>query len=497
MSNYVIGIGGTGAKCVEAFVHMVAAGLVNPSDRAKDISVLLIDPDVANGSLERARSTLQKYREVRTVPSVGRIAFLRDGLEPVDRQKSQWAWSPFADEANPSFQRRFTYAGMGVLEAGLLDVLYTDAEKKASLRKGFLGRPSIGAAVMAEILDLDDPDLEEPWKGLSNRLKNDKDPKVFIVGSIFGGTGASGMPTVARLLADFMSTSEIRIGCALVLPYFSFPAPDAQQAQQVQARAEEFLLRSQAALSYYQSKLSEDRDIYDAVYLLGTDDLPQVENNSLGSKEQRNPPHYLELYAATAALHFFEQQLNDPVRTHIIRSPGVCLNWSQLPGGKVTEYSLANLARFSYAYLGYFYKELLNPAELQRKKAPWFGLFFKKERLSEIEVSLKKVRDYCELFLVWLKDTQSFSGNCQVDLFRTDTYRVEADSEGNKRVSILKDEYIRLYAVESSQSRLVPNTFLDIKVALDRLTPEQSVGASDVGCFIHALYKLCSPKKEL
>jgi hypothetical protein len=28
MSYYVIGIGGTGAKCVEAFIHLCAAGLM-------------------------------------------------------------------------------------------------------------------------------------------------------------------------------------------------------------------------------------------------------------------------------------------------------------------------------------------------------------------------------------------------------------------------------------------------------------------------------------
>ena len=46
--NFVLGIGGTGARCVEAFLQLCAAGLGPES-----VSVGLIDQDEANGNVSR------------------------------------------------------------------------------------------------------------------------------------------------------------------------------------------------------------------------------------------------------------------------------------------------------------------------------------------------------------------------------------------------------------------------------------------------------------
>ena len=56
--------------------------------------------------------------------------------------------------------------------------------------KGFRGHPSIGASIMAQTALGED----EPWKTFRALVKTDTDAKVFLAGSIFGGTGASGFP---------------------------------------------------------------------------------------------------------------------------------------------------------------------------------------------------------------------------------------------------------------------------------------------------------------
>ena len=49
---YVLGIGGTGAKCIQAAVHLHASGAYGKDVR---MGVLLVDADASNGNLQSAR----------------------------------------------------------------------------------------------------------------------------------------------------------------------------------------------------------------------------------------------------------------------------------------------------------------------------------------------------------------------------------------------------------------------------------------------------------
>lgn len=52
MSYYMIGIGGTGAKCLEAFIHLCGAGLLKDSQPVK---IVYVDADVSCGNLQRTQ----------------------------------------------------------------------------------------------------------------------------------------------------------------------------------------------------------------------------------------------------------------------------------------------------------------------------------------------------------------------------------------------------------------------------------------------------------
>ena len=58
-SLYVIGIGGTGAKCLESIIHLSSVGLFTD----QPIHLLFVDADETNGNLERARGSLRIYQE--------------------------------------------------------------------------------------------------------------------------------------------------------------------------------------------------------------------------------------------------------------------------------------------------------------------------------------------------------------------------------------------------------------------------------------------------
>ena len=62
MTNILIGIGGTGAKCVEAFIHMCAAG-IGPNDGS--VWLEMVDQDQSNGNLNRTSQAFSLYSDLR------------------------------------------------------------------------------------------------------------------------------------------------------------------------------------------------------------------------------------------------------------------------------------------------------------------------------------------------------------------------------------------------------------------------------------------------
>ncbi|MGY0035754.1 hypothetical protein [Pedobacter sp. NJ-S-72] len=69
--------------------------------------------------------------------------------------------------------------------------------------------------------------------------------RVFIFGSVFGGTGASSIPVIPQALQDFVKIrsngnasidfSKARFGSTLLTEYFTFNKPDAQQKSSKQS----------------------------------------------------------------------------------------------------------------------------------------------------------------------------------------------------------------------------------------------------------------------
>src|SRR5215213_3101115 len=92
MGYYAIGIGGTGAKCIESLIHLTAAGLIPGNEK---LYLLFVDPDKANGSLARAGELLKCYsdcRENRRADSY----FLKTEIEIAEPN----VWSPLGDGVN-------------------------------------------------------------------------------------------------------------------------------------------------------------------------------------------------------------------------------------------------------------------------------------------------------------------------------------------------------------------------------------------------------------
>ena len=414
MSVYIIGIGGTGARCIEAIIHAAATGLLE--DRT--INLLFVDADETNGNLDRAQRTLDLYQRCQALN-------LADEKIPWMKVKFEnfGLWSPFsAYSTNKNLGSFFEYNNLQAQDSalgGLFDVLYTGEERNATLDVGFRGRPAIGAAVMSQV-NLDALNAQ-PWGNLIGQLGNESgggssETKIFLCGSIFGGTGASGLPTIGRLLHNKLEQLEIRekveLGCLYVLPYFGFNAQPGEEEKKVYARSEQFLLNTEAALRYYGNQAGET---FNATYLLGNQNLSPVDF-SIGKNTQRNAPHFLELYAALALRDFVSQSKNQAGKVVLIsRKQQQKITWNDLPDHDEVKAKLVNATRFAYAWLGNIAPELADAKEMGvkefRKYASWFVKFFParggflgKSREQNINFNDAQQQDAIELVSEWCQD---------------------------------------------------------------------------------------------
>ena len=378
MSLYIIGVGGTGARCLESVIQIASAGLLS----GESINLLFIDADETNGNLERTQNSLATYQKGRTLLSDERISipWLQNDINSLK------LWSPLGQlSTNKNLGSVFSYNTMQQNSPGLrglFDVLYTKDERDVELDVGFLGRPAIGSAVMSQI-DLNRLD-EDPWRTLVRKIKteasNGEKPKIIFCGSIFGGTGAAGLPTIGRILSNKLQ-EELRdyvsIACIFILPYFSFDPPLEQKEDDIYARADSFLLNTEAALHYY---LTQAEQTFNTVYLIGNQVYSHV-NFSKGKQTQRNEANFIELLAGLAVRHYATQPeiQNGSVVLISRQSPGR-LTWDDLPDRSVVRIALVTTTRFAYVWLSNIAPDLLEANRVGikqfQKDAPWFTKFF-------------------------------------------------------------------------------------------------------------------------
>lgn len=326
--NYLIGIGGSGNKCVEAVLHLCAAGL-GPTTSA-DMWVGMVDADDDNGNVERSRRILNLYREIHD-----RLEGpLQSGLfkTRIRTAVDQPTWSPVPRGKNNLFEI-FDHNLLHNDTALLMDCLYQmQDEQKLPLHGGFRGRPAIGAAtVLAQTLS------ESPfWKDIDhaiNAASEGDEVRLFLIGSLFGGTGAAALPSLARKLRQQIGAShvdnKVKIGGALLLPYFRFSPPTT--GSKAAARSDAFLMQAQGALRYYHA-LFRDEPVFDSFFVVGWPELAVLPKTAPDSLEQCNPPLMPEMLAALAALRYFSYKTVPTAKMfHIGLQESGVFGWDDLP----------------------------------------------------------------------------------------------------------------------------------------------------------------------
>ncbi|MBC7473890.1 MAG: hypothetical protein H7263_06325 [Candidatus Sericytochromatia bacterium] len=405
MSLYVLGVGGTGARCIRALTYLCSAGFL----AGEKLNVYFVDADETNGNLNESIETVDKYIQIKkqlalSGSSLGNSEVF--GTNIINHK----VWSPFANYHNSvKLEDIFKYDLMSQPERELFEVLYPRKKRESTFENGFLGWPSVGSSIVAKEF--------ESFDKLFNAITSDTDAKVFLMGSIFGGTGASGIPTLVKLIKKAVGAGNNesisrKIGVLLMLPYFNFKDNESDDPS---AKSENFKLKTKMALEYYYNQ--KFYDLCDSIYTLSDNFLTKTsDETSKGGTSQKNAPHFLELYAGLIAVDFFTKmnQEGGSKYNEVSRNFAKEINWNDLLFDETID-KLGKFASFSYAYSTKIYSVMKKSYEtMPHQQAvttyPWYAKAFPNNHpKKEDAVLFDSIQNYCSGFLSWLKTIQQIS----------------------------------------------------------------------------------------
>ncbi|GGG14130.1 hypothetical protein GCM10011344_13450 [Dokdonia pacifica] len=297
---YLFAIGGTGSRVLSSLAMLLASGIKTNTEK---IIPMIIDTDINNGDVEKCRNIIKGYNNIHDTVYKGisddqdQGCFFRTKImPPKELNISGTDYGTLRDMVSYN-----TLNAKGFKNTkGLFDLLYSTENKDMPLEKGFLGNPNVGSVVLKNVVE--SPEFKEFTQDFS---QNDR---IFVISSIFGGTGAAGFPLLMNVFRDpntplnngaFINSAII--GGVSVLPYFQVDVEKFNTGESA-INSSTFITKTKAALSYYNRNLSP---LINAMYYVGDTRQSNYENFD-GGIEQKNPSNFIELTAASSIIDFMD-----------------------------------------------------------------------------------------------------------------------------------------------------------------------------------------------
>lgn len=310
-------------RCIESLIHLCSIGMFDDTD----LYLLALDTDKNNGNFTRLKAVKDAYLNVKSLDLSGRTpnkdTFFSANLK-------YYEFSPNY-EIKSTFKDVFGYGDTQYTDKGktdLADLVFSKDVEDFNLRHGYRAQTHLGSMMMYHSIieaarDNRPNQLQKYLQELISASQNGN-PRVFILGSVFGGTGASSIPIIPQAIseaaavlsngsADIMKSAYF--GSTLLTAYFNFKVPSEAEKndQKIIATSDKFAMNSQAAMMFYQDDATV-KSTYQKFYMMGTPGLDwdpmqktgdKVNKTITGGEAQKNDSHYIELLAACAALDFY------------------------------------------------------------------------------------------------------------------------------------------------------------------------------------------------
>jgi len=239
--HYAICVGGVGARILEGIIRLCECGYI----KEDELNCIMVDVDKSNGNASNVKRLINSYTSCRKVLGIENNP---EGMELFKTKvigagaEGSFNATPISSGADKVSIKK-NLVGKSDNEANnieannVMKAFFTEDEYTRILDQGFYANPLIGSLFFNEALESQNNDNNGIYallNKIASEIKDGHDVRIFIAGSVFGGTGASGLlPLCVKLLnmikseaANDDEAKERRnklhiLGC-LMLPYFKY-----------------------------------------------------------------------------------------------------------------------------------------------------------------------------------------------------------------------------------------------------------------------------------
>jgi hypothetical protein len=297
---YIFAVGGTGSRVVKALTMLLASGV--EMKNTDTVVPIIVDPHRGNKDLQRTEDLLKNYQRLRkslkVEPTKGEFFATK-----INTLKEMVATSDLISDAyvfelkginNEKFKDYIGYNTLDDSNKALASLLFSDKNLETKMDIGFVGNPNIGSVVLNQFKE------SSEFKFFASNFKSHD--RIFIISSIFGGTGAAGFPIILKNLRG--ATSDVpnhhflkkaMIGAITVLPYFGVEPNEDKVIDKAT-----FVSKTKSALYYYNKGVNPD---VNKLYYIG-DEVNKDYGYDPGAGGQQNDAHFIEMASAMAIVDF-------------------------------------------------------------------------------------------------------------------------------------------------------------------------------------------------
>lgn len=375
MDNYIlIAVGGSGARVAQSVVAMAAAGMpgelgINTAGTNSQLIVKLVDIDVNhNDGIELYEMIMAYNKAVGQFINENPTLFQKDGWHPLQIKLLTHEEFIFDARLGGAGIKRESIEDLVTGLTGdprfLLDSLLGQDDREMNLLAGCKAKPRIGSLLWQYLYATDSNGF---WDDIRSLTVPGNNTRIMFVGSVFGGTGASGVPTLAKLLRKTVNAGvhgNEAYGISLLTPYFQLAPPTDAPVQ-----SNKFPFESKMAMGYYES----DPELLqmDCIQIVGDQLRCMMKKNEQtgtwepigytldSTGEQNNPSLPAELVAAVGIHQFFAATSSDKLTIHGYDTPinealSEVYSADMLPQAQTSGKCLYRLTRFCHTLLNYY-----------------------------------------------------------------------------------------------------------------------------------------------
>lgn len=324
---FVFCIGGTGIRVMKSITMLMAGGM---STNGYTVIPVILDPHLDLEEKKNLHSLIDSYKDVyaKSINNGNSTlnhldGFFNSEIRTINELNNQTNDTQQNSGSKEKFRSYIQLANLDThdLNNYLVETLFSTKNLEAPLSVGFKGNPNVGTVVLGEMIEGAD------WfKAFKQHCE--KDDRVFIISSIFGGTGASGYPLLEKKIRMAQNEPTVKnaiMGAVTVLPYYGLKDPATTGSDIDSAN---FYTKTKAALAYYHGTVKSDY-----LYYIGEKSLKQVYDND--EKKQDDKANFIELVAASALFDFLNRGKpdNQQFMTRAIESDQESLDFVSLGKG--------------------------------------------------------------------------------------------------------------------------------------------------------------------